>query len=82
MTQAPLTVRRWRRSEYDRLIELGVFEGDPIELIAGQLVVAEPQGTYHASSISAADYAVRAVLPAGWLVRIQLPVSLDRKSVV
>jgi Uma2 family endonuclease len=61
-------------------VDLGVFEGEPIELIGGQLVVAEPQGVYHASAISVADYAVRAVLPPGWIVRIQLPVSLDDES--
>ena len=70
MAQTPLTLRRWTRSEYDRLIDLGAFEGEPIELIAGQLVVAEPHGAYHASSISAADYAVRAIVPPGWLVKI------------
>ena len=43
MGQIPLTVRRWQRTEYDRLVELGAFAGEPIELIAGQLVVAEPQ---------------------------------------
>jgi hypothetical protein len=58
MAQAPLTVRRWKRAEYDRLVELGVFEGEPLELIGGQLVVAEPQYPYHASAISAVDYAI------------------------
>src|SRR5213593_4404108 len=57
MVQAPLTLRRWKRIEYDRLVDLGVFEGEPLELIGGQLVVAEPHGTYHASAISAVDYA-------------------------
>ena len=80
MTQAPLTLRRWKRTEYDRLVRLGIFEGEPIELIGGQLVVAEPQNPYHASSISAVDYAVRASLPQGRLVRTQLPVSLDDES--
>jgi len=28
--QAPLTLRRWRRAEYERLVDLGVFEGDPV----------------------------------------------------
>jgi Uma2 family endonuclease len=78
--QAPLSLRHWTRVEYDRLVGLGVFEGEPLELIGGQLVVAEPHGTYHASAISAVDYTVRAALPAGWLVRIQLPVSLDDES--
>jgi Uma2 family endonuclease len=80
MVQLPLTLRRWRRAEYDRLVDLGVFEGEPIELIGGQLVVAEPQYPYHASAINAADYALRAVLPPGWIVRTQAPVSLDDES--
>jgi len=41
--QPPLTLRRWRRVEYERLVDLGVFERDPVELIGGQLIVAEPQ---------------------------------------
>jgi Uma2 family endonuclease len=80
MAQAPLTLRRWRRVEYDRLVRLGVFEGEPLELIGGQLVVAEPQYPYHASGIGAAEHALRAVLPPGWIVRTQLPVSLDDES--
>ena len=70
MTQAPLTLRRWKRLEYDRLVDLGVFERDPVELIGGHLVVAEPHGSYHASAITAVDYAVRASLPPGWIVNL------------
>jgi Uma2 family endonuclease len=80
MAQTPMTIWRWARTEYDRLVELGVFEGYPIELIGGQLVVAEPQGAYHASAISRLDYAMRAALPDGWIVRTQAPVSLDDDS--
>src|SRR3989442_3191671 len=80
MIQAPLTLRRWKRAEYDRLVDLGVFEGDPIELMGGQLIVAEPKGTYHTSALSTAEYALRAVLPSGWIVRTQAPVSLDDES--
>ena len=80
MTQSPLTLRRWTRAEYERLVDLGVFEREPIELIGGQLVVAEPQGAYHFSAIGAAADALRAGLPQGWLVRTQGPVSLDEDS--
>ncbi len=80
MTQAPLTLRRWTRIEYDRLVDLGVFEGEPLELIGGQLIVAEPKGAYHSSAVSTAEYALRAGLPSGWIVRTQLPVSLDDES--
>jgi len=78
--QIPLTLRRWRRAEYDRLVGLGVFQGEPLELIGGQLVVAEPQGSYHASAITRVDYALRAILPPGWIVRLHAPVSLDEES--
>lgn len=81
MTQTPLTLRRWRRVEYGRLVDLGVFQGDPVELIAGQLVVAEPQGTYHATAVGTVDDVLRAVLPPGWIVRAQMPVALDDESV-
>jgi Uma2 family endonuclease len=80
MTHTPLTLRRWRRTEYERLVELGMFRGEPIELIAGHVVVAEPQGAYHASALTRVDYALRAVLPPGWIVRVQAPVSLDDDS--
>lgn len=78
--QIPLTDRRWSRAEYDRLVELGAFEGEPLELVGGQLIVAEPQSAYHASAIRTVDYALRAVLPPGWIVSVQSPVSLDDES--
>ncbi len=78
--QTPLTPRRWQRAEYDRLVDLGVFQGEPIELLGGQLVVAEPQGSYHASAVNKVDYALRAAVPPGWIVRLRAPVSLDDES--
>jgi Uma2 family endonuclease len=80
MSDASIVARRWTRAEYDRLVGLGAFDGDAIELIAGQLVVAEPQSAYHASTIRTVDYALRAVLPPGWIVSVQSPVSLDEES--
>ena len=80
MRQAPLTLRRWTRAEYDRLVDLGVLHGEPVELIGGQLVVGEPQGSYHATAIGAVDDALRAALPPGWVVRAQMPVALDDES--
>jgi Uma2 family endonuclease len=80
MAQAPLTVRRWTRAEYERLVELGLFQRDPLELVGGQLIVAEPQSAYHASSVRRVDYAIRGALPPGWIVSIQAPVSLDDES--
>src|SRR5437667_4879407 len=80
MMQTPLTVRRWSRFEYEKLVETGFFHDDRIELIGGQLIVAEPQATYHVTALTLVDLALRAVLPSGWFVRVQAPISLDDDS--
>src|SRR5438128_2413775 len=80
MRQTPLTLRRWKRVEYERLVDLGVFEGDPVELIGGQLIVAEPKGSPHATAVGMANDALRAILPPGWIVRVQDPLALDDES--
>jgi Uma2 family endonuclease len=80
VAQKPLTVRRWSREEYGRLVDLGVFNGEPIELLGGQLVVAEPQGRHHATSVGVVGAVLNASLPRGWVVRIQAPITLDEES--
>ncbi len=74
--------RRWTRAEYDRLIDTGVFQpGERLELLAGQLVVREPQGTPHATGIRLVTRALREVFGQdGWMVDMQLPVALDEES--
>ena len=39
MHEAPFTSKRWRRVEYERLVDAGAFNGEPLELISGQLIV-------------------------------------------
>ena len=81
MAEQECETRRWKRVEYDRLIECGLFRpGEAVELVGGQLIVAEPQGNRHATSIRAVEEALRTALGAGWEVRTQLPVALDDES--
>jgi Uma2 family endonuclease len=81
MAGVEVRFRHWTRSEYERLIASGFFlPGDPVELLGGQLIVAEPQGSYHFSAIRAVEEAVRAALGPGWDVRVQGPVALDDES--
>lgn len=82
MTGPPeIKVRHWTRIEYDRLVECGVFRpGDPVELLGGLLVVAEPQGSRHFAAIRAAEEALRAAFGRGWDVRAQGPIALDEDS--
>jgi len=81
MDARPIPTKRWARAEYERLIDLAVFQpGDRIELVGGQLVVREPQGSPHAVAIRLAEDALRAAFGSGWEVRVHLPVALDDES--
>jgi Uma2 family endonuclease len=73
--------RRFSRAEYERLIDLGVFQpGEPTELIGGDLIVAEPQGAAHYTAIQKTAKALEAAFGTGWTVRTQGPVGLDEDS--
>jgi Uma2 family endonuclease len=77
---ATLKTRRWTRAEYDRLVELGVFEGERLELLAGVLAVREPQGSRHSAAIRAVLDALRSALGHAWQIDSQLPIALDDDS--
>jgi len=67
--------------EYERLIELGVFRSDErLELLDGQLVVREPQGSRHAGTIRRVMAVLRRALGDAWQVDSQLPIALDDSS--
>src|SRR5712691_8795486 len=73
--------RRFSRAEYERLIDLGVFQpGEAIELIGGELMVAEPQGTAHYTAIRKTAKALEAAFGPGWEVRTEGPIGLDDDS--
>ena len=73
--------RRWTRAEYDSLIDKGVFQpGERLELLAGQLVVREPQGDPHCLAVELVNEALRTAFGPEWRVRVQLPVALDAES--
>jgi Uma2 family endonuclease len=75
--------RTWglTRLEYERLVETGFFRpGEAVELIGGNLLVAEPQGEPHAVAVGLAKDALRAVFATGWIVREEKPIALDDDS--
>jgi Uma2 family endonuclease len=72
--------RRWRRAEYDRLVELGIFTGERLELLDGLLAVREPQGSSHAAIVGQIGEALRSAFGAGWHTRLQAPLALDDDS--
>lgn len=73
--------KRWTRLEYERLVDLGAFRaGEQVELLGGDLMVCEPQGTTHMTAIRMAEEVLRRAFAAGWEVRTQAPVALDDES--
>ena len=48
---APERIRPLRRAEYERLVELGYFEDEKIELLDGMLVEMSPIGAEHAYAV-------------------------------
>ena len=79
-TEYELTTRRWRRAEYDRLVELGMFTGERLELLDGLLVVREPQDSPHATAVLLVQRALERAFGVGWTVRSQMPFALDDDS--
>ncbi len=73
--------RRWTRAEYETLIDKGVFHPDErVELVGGELMVREPQGSRHAVAATLAEDALRAAFGPDSVVLADKPVALDEES--
>jgi Uma2 family endonuclease len=70
-------IRLLSRREYDRLVDLGWFVDEPIELLRGVLVTMSPQGWPHASAISFFNEQLVLQLAGRHGVRPQLPFAAD-----
>jgi Uma2 family endonuclease len=77
---ADVKTRRWRRAEYERLVDLGMFVGEHLELLDGMLVVREPQGSRHAAMVTQIGQVLAAAFATGWHVRLQAPLALGEDS--
>jgi Uma2 family endonuclease len=73
---APERTRPLRRSEYDRLVELGAFEDERVELLRGVLFEMSPHGTRHAEAIRRLTRLLSAAIGSRALVQTQLPLAL------
>lgn len=73
----PELFRPLKRSEYARLIELGVFDDERVELIEGVLVKMSPQEAPHASTVQKLTKLLTARLLERASVRCQLPLALS-----
>ena len=80
MIEPYVKTRRFRRLEYDRLVDLGMFVGERLELLDGLLVVREPQGSPHAAIVAHIGQALVTAFGPGWHPRLHSPLALDDDS--
>ncbi len=80
LTEVPDLVRGMSLDHYHALIDGGLLEGMRIELLEGELVETVPNGPEHASTAHKIADAIRAAVPTGWQVRMQLPITVAPRS--
>ncbi len=74
-------MKRWKRVEYERLVDKGVLKpGDRVELIDGLLLVSEPQSSPHYTAIRLVERVLARAFGEGWDARTQAPIALDDAS--
>jgi Uma2 family endonuclease len=73
----PELFRPLKRSEYDRLIELGVFDDERVELIQGVLVKMSPQRAPHASTVQRLNELLMQRREGRFTLRLRLPLALS-----
>jgi Uma2 family endonuclease len=72
--------RPLRRVEYDRLVELGFFADERLELLEGILVTMSPQGSRHATAIQRLNMTLAPALVGRADVRVQSPFAATDNS--
>src|SRR5262245_10736836 len=79
-TLAEPRTRRWTRAEYYRLADMGLFHGQRVELIEGELMVQSPQKAAHFTTTDRVAELLRQHFGSGFHVRMQGPLDLGPHS--
>src|SRR5437764_5029866 len=72
--------RRWTRAEYHRMADLGLFRGQRVELLAGEVVQMAAQKDTHVIGVSLTAKALAKAFGDGFWPRTQAPLNIDRYS--
>ncbi len=70
--------RRWTVGEFDRLGELGCFEGRRAFLLDGVILEQGPMDPPHANALEVLTEVIRTAFGTGWRFRIQTPLHIDQ----
>lgn len=73
--------RLFRRSEYERMAELGILgDNERLELIEGEIIPMSPQGSRHVQAVALAQRACERAFGTGYWVRAQFPLAVGETS--
>lgn len=74
----PDFIARLSVEQYHEMLETGILhEGDPIELLEGWLVYKMTKNPPHETALGLLQDTLAALLPKGWILRIQAPITLS-----
>ncbi|WP_009544236.1 Uma2 family endonuclease [Crocosphaera subtropica] len=74
------TLYKWSIDEWHKLVDSGVLEGKPVELLEGDIVKMSPEGIEHSyTNQSVSDY-LRDLLKGQAQVRDSHPITLDNSE--
>ena len=74
-------VRPLRRVEFDRMVEMGLFDNERVELLKGFIVRMSPQKSRHAGAVQyLTQFFVQALSSGRASVRVQLPLAAGDDS--
>jgi Uma2 family endonuclease len=74
--------RRWTADEFYRLLDLGFFDEQRVQLIEGEILEMASQKNYHAIGIALTEDALRAAFGPNHWVRVQMSLDLTPYSVL
>ncbi len=71
-----ITTAKWTLEQYHQMIDAGILEGQPVELLNGMIVEMPPEGTLHAYGSSETDDYLRELLGNRARVREGHPITI------
>src|SRR5437763_7808275 len=69
--------RLWTVTEFNRMGDMGWFEGKRSFLLDGIILEQGPMDPPHATGLALVDAALRAIFGVGWFIRIQSPLHVN-----
>ena len=72
--------RKLRRDEYDQMVMAGLFRGEHVELIRGELVAMSPIGSVHSAVVRVLSERLVRALPPHLMVSSQQPLACADES--